>query len=497
MKIDRGGGILLHITSLPSAYGIGDLGPGAFQFVDLLAKAKQKYWQILPLNPTEALFQHSPYSSPSAFALNPLLISPALLVDDDLITAEEAAFEQGLSEDEIDFDAVQTHKNKILRLAFKRWQKQNENYESFCEQQKSWLADYALFMALKDQHEDVSWVDWPAPLRDREPNSLAGAEKELRDEITYYKFLQFLLHQQWSALKTRCAEKGVQIIGDVPIYVEHGSVDVWRQPGLFKLDKDKRPTVVAGVPPDYFSETGQRWGNPIFNWQAMQEEQFNWWAARLARNLSLFDIVRIDHFRGLVAFWQVPASEKTAVKGDWIKAPTYPLFERLMQVCPQLNVIAEDLGLITDDVIEARERLKLPGMKVLQFAFDADLNNNAFLPHNYPENCIVYTGTHDNNTSIGWYRCDATDHEKWQVGAYVKHEVTEENVHWTFIDLALKSRANAAIIPLQDVLGLDETARMNTPGTAGGNWKWRVRKSQLAQFDVARLEGLIRQSGRG
>jgi len=484
MNLQHGSGILLHITSLPSPHGIGDLGPAAYQFVDLLASSKQKYWQILPLNPTEALFQHSPYSSPSAFALNPLLISPDLLVADGLLTADQAdqaLFEKSHSSTEIDYNAVHMHKNKILRLAFSHGFKQSDEYVSFCSEQKNWLEDYALYMALKDQHDNASWVNWPTSLRDRETKALQKAEKELAEEVAYYKFEQFLLHRQWSRLKAHCAQKGVQIIGDVPIYVEHGSVDVWRQPQLFKLDADKRPKFVAGVPPDYFSETGQRWGNPIYDWDKMQAEKFDWWTKRLTRNLSLFDIVRIDHFRGLVAFWQIPASEKTAVKGDWIKAPIYPLFDRLKQSCPRFNVIAEDLGLMTDDVIKALQHYDLPGMKVLQFAFDGDLESNPFLPHNYPANCIVYTGTHDNNTTVGWYRCDATDHEKWQIGAYVKHEVTEANVHTTLMDLALSSCANVAIIPVQDVLGLGEDARINTPGTTENNWKWRLLPDQLTQ----------------
>jgi len=488
MKLKRGSGILLHITSLSTPYGIGDFGPSALECARMLAEAKQKYWQILPLNPTDDIFHNSPYSSPSAFALNPLLISPELLIEEGLLEKDEAIFAEP-DDGKVDFTRVGEHKQKLLAAAFRRRRHiPAAAYEAFCREQADWLDDYALFAALKKEQGDRSWIDWPQPLRDREKKALQDKADKLTQEIEFIKFQQYTAHKQWTALKAACNDMGVRIIGDVPIYIEHGSVDVWRHPELFKLDAELRPKFVAGVPPDYFSETGQRWGNPIYNWQAMQADNFDWWAARLKRNLDLFDIVRIDHFRGLVAFWQVPASEKTAVKGDWIKAPTSPLFERLMQECQPFNVIAEDLGLMTAEVIEALERLHLPGMKVLQFAFDADLKSNAFLPHNYPENCIVYTGTHDNNTTRGWYRCDATDHEKWQLGAYVQREVNENNVCDTLIDLALSSRADTAIVPVQDILNLDESARMNLPGTTENNWNWRLRRGQLTpeRFDAIR-----------
>ena len=497
MNLSRGSGILLHISSLPSPFGIGDFGPQAYKFIDQLANARQKYWQILPLNPTDDIFKNSPYSSPSAFAINPLLISPELIQQQGWLSTEDLAMPVSPAQGEIDFEAVRVLKDNFLRIAFKnRRQKPDSSLQEFYDEQSYWLDDYALYSAIKKSRDYVSWIDWPAKMRDREKAALEQQRSKLEAEIEFIKFQQYVAHTQWMGIKTACSKKGIQIIGDLPIYIEHGSVDVWRQPELFKLDKEKRPTVVAGVPPDYFSETGQRWGNPIYNWEKMQEQNFDWWASRLVRNLKLFDIVRIDHFRGLVAFWQVPATEKTAVIGDWIKAPTNALFDRLKQACPNFNVIAEDLGVITDDVTKALERYKLPGMKVLQFAFDGDLKKNPFLPHNYPENCFVYSGTHDNNTSVGWYRCDATDHEKWQIGAFAKREVTAENVHTTLIDLALTSKANVAIIPVQGILGLDENARINTPGTTENNWKWRLLPGQLSDDRLAEFAEKTRISNR-
>jgi 4-alpha-glucanotransferase len=497
MTFKRGSGILLHITSLPSPFGIGDFGPGAFEFIDQLANAQQSYWQILPLNPTDDIFKNSPYSSPSAFAINPLLISPEILLANGWITPEEAPDISNNSQDAIDFQSVREQKEKMLRAAFERWQKTaGPEYDTFLNEQNYWLDDYSLYMALKKSQNDVSWIEWPIELRDHKADELQQKRKEFANEIQFICFEQYIAQTQWMTLKTACNKKGIQIIGDLPIYIEHGSVDVWRQPNSFKLDENKRPTVVAGVPPDYFSETGQRWGNPIYNWEEIKRNNFDWWTDRLSRNLKLFDIVRIDHFRGLVAFWQVPAEEKTAIIGDWIKAPTDALFNRLKQACPKFNVIAEDLGLINDDVVKALERYDLPRMKVLQFAFNADLGKNPFLPHNYPENCVVYSGTHDNNTSVGWHRCDATDHEKWQIGAYIKYNVTEENVHTALIELALTSRANVAIIPVQDILGLDERARLNTPGTTINNWNWRLLPGQLAQEIIDQLSSLTRSCNR-
>ncbi len=497
MKLERGSGILCHITSLPSAYGIGDLGPEAFRFVDLLAQARQKYWQILPLNPTDAIFYESPYSSLSAFAVNPLFISPERLADDGLLTKDDIAappFEQNGS---VDYEAVKKYKMDALAIAFKRWTSTSDkDFDDFEKEHSFWLDDYALFSVLKDQFDGASWVDWPVELRDRHTSALAQKRKELAEKILFVKFHQYLVHKQWKALKAHCAARNVKIIGDLPIYVEHGGVDVWCSPELFKLNEVKRPYVVAGVPPDYFSKTGQRWGNPIYNWEKMQQNKFAWWSNRLAQNLKLFDIVRIDHFRGLVAYWEVPAEEKTAVKGEWVKVPTDDFIAALQKACPNFNVIAEDLGLVTQDVIDTLERNELPGMKVLQFAFGDSLETNAFLPHNYEENCITYTGTHDNNTTLGWYHEEATDKDRWNLGAYFSKEITEDNVVDNLIELALSSRANVAIVPVQDILGLDETHRMNTPGTTEKNWMWRLAKNQLAPENLQWLAELTQRNER-
>ncbi len=497
MKLERGSGLLLHVTSLPSPFGIGDLGPQAFHFVDLAAEAGQRYWQILPLNPTDPIYGNSPYLSVSAFALNPLLISPELLYRDGLLQKSDLASSPSFREGFVDYGLTMETKERLLDKAFERWQgKESSEFLSFCSEQAFWLNDYALFTALRRRFAGKSWTDWPKALRDRRKDALAEAEKAEAEVILGIKFRQFILHRQWHQLKEHCAQRGVRIIGDLPIYVEHGSADVWCAPHLFKLDKNGHPIAVAGVPPDYFSETGQRWGNPVYDWEAMRRDGFRWWADRLRRNLGLFDLVRIDHFRGLVAYWEIPAEEKTAINGKWIQVPTEELFNVLRQSSPSFNVIAEDLGVITDDVRRTMERYQLPGMKILQFAFGGDLQTNPYLPHNYPENCLVYTGTHDNNTTRGWYRCDATDAERWNLGVYFGREINEGNVCRTLIEAALTSRAAAAVIPVQDVLELDESARMNVPGKQSGNWQWRLREGVLTRESLHFLRDLTQKSGR-
>jgi 4-alpha-glucanotransferase len=491
MNLDRGSGILLHITSLPSSFGIGDIGPEAYHFVDQLARARQKYWQILPLNPTDLFFHNSPYSSLSAFAVNPLIISPELLVTDGLLSAQAIVSPPFQDSNIVDYAAAQKYKMNLLEKAFHNWQADaDENYAAFENEQAFWLDDFALLMVLKEKFDGQLWLAWPAALRDRDPAAIAEKRSQYADAIRFVKFQQYIVNKQWKALKTYCADKDVKIIGDLPIYIEYGGVDVWCSPEYFKLDENKRPYVVAGVPPDYFSKTGQRWGNPIYNWIKLKEHHFSWWIDRLRQNLKLFDIVRIDHFRGLVAYWEVPAEEETAIRGEWVEVPTDEFIIALKKACPNFNVIAEDLGLITDEIKEALERHELPGMKVLQFAFSDDLETNPFLPHNYHANCIVYTGTHDNNTTLGWYRNEAGDIEKWNLGTYFHKEINEHNIVAHFIELALASRANVAIVPAQDLLGLDESGRLNTPGTTCGNWQWRLRKDQLNAEQLSRLAEL-------
>lgn len=497
MNLQRGSGILLHVTSLPSVHGIGDLGPEAYAFIDQLADIDQKYWQILPLNPTEAIYGNSPYLSASAFAVNPLLISPEHLEREGWLTAPELTSPPDFASHSVDFQAVRDYKMNLFKQAFDRWRNASDpDFDHFFETESSWLQDYALFMALRAQYSNTSWVEWPEPLRDRDPDALLQKQNELADPILFIYFLQYMVQKQWQALKSYSNDKGIQIIGDLPIYVEFGSADVWCNPEFFKLDEHKRPYVVAGVPPDYFSKTGQRWGNPIYNWDKLQQDNFSWWTARLTRNLKLFDLVRIDHFRGLVAYWEVPAEEETAINGKWVIVPTDDFIKTLQASCPNFNVIAEDLGLITEDVKEALRHYKLPGMKVLQFAFGEDLETNPYLPHNYDENCIVYTGTHDNNTTLGWYHNDASDAEKWNLGVYFQNEVTEENVVPILMEAAISSRASVALFPLQDVLELDENARMNTPGTANGNWQWRVTADHMDADKLLRLGEWTRQYDR-
>jgi len=494
MNLERGSGILMHLTSLPSPFGIGDFGPSAFDFVDQLAGAKQKYWQILPLNPTDPAFGNSPYLSASAFALNPLLISLELLKPDGLLIDQELADYPQLPADKTDYESVHDVKMGLLQKAWQRW-KHNKpiEFQTFCRRSSCWLDDYALFMAFMEVFEGRVWSEWSQELRDREPSALEAQQRECADTIDFIKFQQFVAFRQWSALHNHARGKGIQIIGDLPIYIEYGSSDVWCHPERFKLDERKQPYVVAGVPPDYFSTTGQRWGNPIYDWEVMQNTGFSWWTSRLRHNLELFDIVRIDHFRGLVAYWQVPAEEETAINGTWVQAPTEAFFSHLQNEIPNFNVIAEDLGLITDDVREALKKYDLSGMKVLLFAFSDNLDTNPYLPHNYPQHCIVYTGTHDNNTAVGWFNNDATDHEKSNVQQYLGRPIN--SINRDLIELALASPADVAIIPLQDVLGLDERARMNTPGTLNGNWSWRIAQT-VDEEAWNRLTSLTQEHGR-
>ncbi len=497
MNLNRGSGILLHVTSLPSPHGIGDLGPQAYAFADVLESAQQKYWQILPLNPTESIHGNSPYLSPSAFALNPLLISPERLQREGWLTAVELTSPPDFDPNQVDFSSVRDYKMDLFQKAFDRWrQAADARFDTFFRDQEFWLRDYALFMALRRQYEGRNWVEWPEKLRDRDRDALEQKENELADFILFVYFLQYMAHKQWHALKTTCNEKGIKIIGDLPIYVEFGGADVWTHPEFFRLDQTKRPYVVAGVPPDYFSKTGQRWGNPIYDWKRLQQDNFSWWTARLTRNLKLFDLVRIDHFRGLVAYWEVPAEEETAINGKWVDVPTEQLMNALQTSCPDFNVIAEDLGLITDDVREAMRHYKLPGMKVLQFAFGENLETNPYLPHNYDQNCIVYTGTHDNNTTVGWYRNDSSDTERWNLGVYFQRQVTEDNVVPILMEAAISSRAGVSIFPLQDVLELGEDARMNIPGTGNGNWQWRYTLDMMDSEKFDRLKVWTRQYDR-
>lgn len=499
---NRGCGILLPIFSLPSDYGIGDLGPSAYSFVDFLNHAHQQYWQILPIHPTQEVNGHSPYSSISAFAGNVLFISPDLLIQDGFLSKNDTAIKPVFSKEEVDYSSVSKFKVSLLHLAFKNFIGQGRKeikqaYDEFCRDHQSWLDDFALFVVIKEYAEGKAWNEWPAELKNRDKRALKEAHEKYKERIFQLKFYQFIFYRQWSQLRNYCAKRNVVLIGDIPIYVNDDSVEVWRYPELFKLNKNGDIEFVGGVPPDYFSQTGQRWGNPIYNWDVLKESQYAWWLQRIKHNLKLYDYIRIDHFRGFAAFWQIPASEKTAVKGAWVKAPGEDLFNCIKKAFPQLPIIAEDLGIITPDVTELMAKFHLPGMKVLLFAFGDDLKKNPYLPHNYTENCVVYTGTHDNNTIQGWFLYDASDYEKKNLSKYLGKETTAQNINQSLIDLALLSKANLAIIPMQDILGLGREARMNIPGTIQGNWQWRVTKEGLNQDVMAQWKRLTQESMRG
>ena len=491
----RRSGVLMHITSLSSGYGIGDFGPKAYQFADFLSQAKQGYWQILPLNPTEHAYGNSPYHSISAFACNPLMISPDLLVEDGFLDRGEIKSIPDFLAQKVDYASVFSFKSYLFQCAFERFVPDSE-FDKFCSLNSFWLDDYAFFAAMKAKTGGKSWSEWDLPIRNRNPEGFESYKEELRPRIEKEKFLQYICDKQWRALKRYCNKKMINIIGDIPIYVDYESSDVWSYPEIFKLDKNKRPYVVAGVPPDYFSSTGQLWGNPIYKWDELRKQDYNWWIRRIERNFNLFDMIRIDHFRGLVSYWEVPASEKTAVNGKWIDAPASDLFQQLKKRFPCLPVIAEDLGTITPDVREIMRHFELPGMKVLLFAFGDDDPMHPYLPHTYSENFVAYTGTHDNNTVKGWIQNEASREEKKRLSRYLGREFSEKEVHWDFIRLAMMSVAFASIVPMQDILGLGSESRMNLPASDKGNWVWKLTPEQQSQIAVDRLSEMTVTYGR-
>ncbi|MGA1790488.1 MAG: 4-alpha-glucanotransferase [bacterium] len=474
----RSCGILLHISSLPSSYGIGDLGPEAYRFADFLSRTKQSLWQILPLNGTLAAGNNSPYHSMSAFAGNPLLISPDKLVEDGLLTKENLEPVPDFPIGRVNYSLVASYKDKILNRAFERHEKTDE-YHKFCLENKEWLEDFSLFKTLKSRFSNRVWSEWPKEIRDRNKDALRKLSKELSQEMEKEKFLQYLFYQQWFLLKQYCNQKGIRIFGDMAIYTEHDSVDVWKNTHLFKLDKNRNPAFVSGVPPDYFSKTGQLWGHPVYNWQAVKRDGFDWWIKRVAQNLRLYDLVRIDHFRGLVAYWEVKAGESTAIHGEWINAMPKDLLSRLKEYFPEFPVIAEDLGIITPDVTQVMNEFGIPGMRVLLFAFGEDNPGHPYLPENFVPKCIVYTGTHDTNTARGWFEKEASDEDKERLFRYLGKNISSKEVAWELIRLAMDSVAETAVIPMQDILGLGEKARMNRPALSNGNWLWRLRPGEI------------------
>lgn len=498
MKIKRTSGILLHITSLPGKFGIGDLGRSAYEFVDFMAAAKQKYWQFLSIGPTSMNLDNSPYMSMSAFAGNPLFISPEILQEAGFLTRDDLATPPDFSIFQVEFDKVISFKNKILRKAFTTFSNagtlsnEHQDFAAFCDRQRDWLDDYALYASLREANKINPWYEWPYLLASREKKSLAQYQRQLADRICYHKFVQFCFFDQWLRLRDYANRKGVSLIGDTPIYVALDSADVWSNKDYFKLNpKTMQPTHVAGVPPDYFSDTGQRWGNPVYRWKSAGGGNnlalFSWWQKRFKHIFEMVDLVRIDHFRAFEASWQIPAHEKTAINGRWVKGPGKFFFKRMQKNLGPLPIIAEDLGFITPAVEKMRDDLAFPGMKVLQFAFDSD-EFNPYLPHNYTStNCVVYTGTHDNNTTIGWYLSDKVSETSRNRARRYTNCKDEGEINWDFIRLAYSSIAAIAVVPLQDILGFGDDCRMNTPSTSNGNWRWRCAPQLLTDDICSRL----------
>ncbi|MFZ5945204.1 MAG: 4-alpha-glucanotransferase [Bacillota bacterium] len=486
MKLIKGSGVLLHPTSLPGIYGIGDLGPEAYKFVDFLANSKQKYWQILPLNPPG--YGESPYQAFSAFAGNPLLISPDNLIQEGLLEGKEIENIPHFNKEQVEFEKVKSFKDNLFRKAFKRF-KSNEStmYQDFLKDNVLWLENYSLFMALKAYYGGSSWNKWERMLVHRDEAALNYYKKLLGNDIEYHKFLQYKFFSQWQHLKEYCNSKGIQIIGDIPIFVSLDSADVWANPYLFSLDEEQNPIKVAGVPPDYFSETGQLWGNPHYDWIRMEEDGYQWWRQRFSNILSMADIVRVDHFRGFEAYWAIPFGEETAVNGKWVKGPGEKFFSTLEKNLGKLPVIAEDLGIITVEVEQLKNKFGFPGMKILQFILE-DTTQEVTLPLNFEINSVVYTGTHDNDTIWGWYKKNYLKENLEQIS----NNMNGEKICWHFIEIAFQSSSVLAIIPLQDILCLDSSARMNYPGTLGNNWNWRFKRGDLSKDIEMKLEHLVK-----
>jgi len=502
----------MHVTSLASGYGVGDLGPAAYKFADFLKAAGQNYWQLLPLNHTTAETGYSPYKCLSAFAGNPLLISPDLLYQDGLLRKSEIAGAPVFAVDTADYRAAASYKAKLFDAAFGRFQHDagSADYESFVREHRDWLEPYADFVALRRHFRMKQWCDWPAAFRDfgfrisdfgleearaSNPQS-AIINPQLKGWVARERFLQYVFYRQYLRLKQYCSECGIQVMGDIPIYVAYDSADVWSHPDLFKLTRAGKPRFVGGVPPDYFSKTGQLWGNPVYDWQRLEETNFEWWVRRMKHNLLLFDFVRIDHFRGFIAYWEVPGSHTTAARGKWAPVPHAKFFRELFRQIPFAAIFAEDLGSITADVREVVARYDLPRMSVLQFAFNGDPVCNPHMPHNHVENSIVYTGTHDNDTTRGWFENEMTGQRRKNLFAYLGCKVSAGEISWELMRVAMRSVARIAIIPMQDVLGLGSQARMNTPAGKGPNWLWRMRPGQTTARLADKLRKLTETYGR-
>jgi len=484
----RGAGILMHVTSLPSSFGVGDIGAPAFSFVDFLNRSKQKYWQMLPLNPTGRAQGYSPYSSTASMAGSPFLISLENLKNDGLLSKRDLQHSRRKPGALGDLYEIEKVKGKLLNRAYINFEKRRRysEFEKFINEQSYWLDDFSMFMLLKSLNGARSWHKWPDEYKKRNKKALVRLENEYGSLTRKIKWQQFVFHDQWAKLRDYCKKCDVALVGDIPFYVGHDSADVWANQQIFSLNADGTMKDVAGVPPDYFNSEGQLWGMPVFDWKELKHSGYRWWLQRLLRNTELYDIVRLDHFRAFAAFWRVAATQKTARNGSWERGPGKDFFNAVRKGFPDMPFIAEDLGDIDEHVYILRDRYKLPGMKVLQFAFD-DPGKSSYSPHNHTENFIVYTGTHDNNTTRGWFRNDLNKKQKENVSLYAGKRITEDNVHLELTRLAYSSVARIAIIPMQDVLGLDETARMNTPASVDNNWIWRMRRGQVTKDIEKRL----------
>ena len=483
----------MPVFSLPSKYGIGCFSKEAYKFVDKLKKAGQSCWQILPLGPTG--YGDSPYQSFSTFAGNPYYIDLKTLIKEGLLTKKECkAYDFGEKDDEIDYEKIYRSRFKVLKKAYDRFEK-NEDYNDFVNENSYWLEDYALYMAIKDRNNGVSWKEWEAPLRDREESALAQAKEELAEEIDFYRFQQYEFDRQWKKLHAYANAQGVKIIGDIPIYVAFDSADTWASPQLFQFDENNNPTGVAGCPPDAFSATGQLWGNPLYNWEYHKETGYAWWIQRIAYCLKLYDVVRIDHFRGFDEYYAIPYGDETAVNGKWMPGPGMDLFRAIEAKLGRPEIIAEDLGFLTPSVLKLLKDSGFPGMKVLQFAFDARESSN-YLPHTYPTNCVVYTGTHDNDTTRGWYHEVGKDARDFAKEYMCKPRLDEDTLAGDFIAMAMSSVADLCVIPMQDYLNLGSSARINIPSTLGGNWVWRMTKKQFSDSVVDEIARVTKLYGR-
>ena len=494
----RESGILLPVSSLPSKYGIGCFSKEAYEFVDWLRETGQSYWQILPLGPTS--YGDSPYQSFSTFAGNPYFISLERLTEEGVLTEEECeAADFGSREDSVDYAKIYKARFPLLRKAYERSNiSKDPDFVRFQEENGWWLKDYALYMAVKGRFGQKAWTEWAEDIRLRWDNAMDYYRRELYFDIEFYEYLQYQFLKQWIELKAYANSKGIRIVGDIPIYVAMDSADVWANPWLFQLDGDNRPVAVAGCPPDGFAATGQLWGNPLYNWEHHRQTGYQWWISRLAYCYKLYDVVRIDHFRGFDEYFSIPADAQTAVGGHWEQGPGFPFFQAVTQALGQKEIIAEDLGYVTDSVRQLVNATGYPGMKVLEFAFDSRDSGFAgdYLPHNYPENCVVYTGTHDNETIAGWFR-SIQPQERTMAREYLCDMATpDKNLYLSFISLAMRSQARMCIIPIQDYLGLSNKCRMNTPSTVGKNWKWRLVKGQLSDEVKDRVAGMTKRYGR-